>query len=137
MFAYFINHKFSSFQTKYNNSKFCHSKPHTTHQFEKKKTIMWVQAFLSRKYLVFCLTLQGLWTPVFLPCCTTGRPVVNSTIGRMQKIYSGTYKLNTFYNRKNVFHSPPLPPIYFQPQSQFWHIFDASTYFKLLSTSPI
>ena len=51
-------------------------------------------------------------SPVFLPCCTTDRHV--------------------FQNMKNVLkNSPPSPNLL--SSLPFWHIFDASSYFKLLS----
>ena len=65
---------------------------------------------------------------LFLPCCTTGRPVIKSAMVQIQKIYLGTCKLNNFSDMKNVFQfSPPPPPQNFgicsilPPTSNFFH----------------
>ena len=46
--------------------------------------------------VVSWLTLQGLWTPVFLTCCTTGSHVIKKDMTQIQKTYARTCKLSVF-----------------------------------------
>ena len=97
----------------------CHSKPHITHQFEKK-TIMWLQALPHRncKPVVSCLTWQGPCSdpPTFLPCCATITPVIKNVMVRRQMINSVTCKFNVFSKYEiYVFQSSAPPPFYYQP----------------------
>ena len=83
---------------------------------------MWVQALPHKNWnVVFsCWTLQELLAPVFLPCCTTDRPVIKRAMAQIQKIYWGACFLKY---EKYVFQLSPFSPTNLL----------STIYFKLLS----
>ena len=83
-----------------------------TQLYHESFIMTWVQAITHRdcKAVVSCLSLQRLWPPpVSLPCCATGRSIIKRAMVQMQKICSGTCKLNAFYSMKNVYQPSPPP----------------------------
>ena len=85
------------FKQNITRQKCFHSKPHTTHQFEKKKKWEGKHYLTGTGNLWFlvsaCKYSDSL---VFLHCCTTGKPVIKSTMAQIQNIYSETCKLDVF-----------------------------------------
>ena len=56
---------------------------------------------------------------LFLPCCTTGRPVIKSAMVQIQKIYLVTCKLNNFSDMKNVFLFWHLATFFFRYKPEY------------------
>ena len=106
---------------------------HVNNQIHIKKQSSECRYFLTgTEILRFSIWLcKDIDCKVFLPCCTTGRSVRKSSIAQMQKIYLRKFKLNVFWNIKNMSSKPPQ----LHPQSNFnsnSSLFGVSLMFALL-----
>ena len=94
---------------KYNNTKTCHSKPHTTDQSEKKQ---------SSTTSVF---------PVFLDYDPNTKDLLGRMFFKKWKIVFPVSLVSLFF-ATNLLPTSPL---------QFWYIFDGSIHFRLLSPTQL
>ena len=74
-----------AFKQNVTTKRSCHSKPDTTHVFER--TIMWLQHFLTETANLWFYVLPCKYSdpPVFLPCCRTGGPVIKNVTTQFKK----------------------------------------------------
>ena len=126
-----------AFKQNVTTKRSCHSKPHTTHVFER--TIMWLQHVLTETanlwfyvYPASTLTLQFSFLAVGLVglLLRVSQPNSKNLFMNMQ--------IECFLKYGKYIFQPSLyrTSIYFQP-CQFWNILDAFTYFKLLLQPPL
>ena len=110
-----------------------------TQLYHESFIMTWVQAITHRdcKAVVSCLSLQRLWPPQFP--FLAARLVDLSLKGpwsKCKRFIQEHANWMLFIVWKTSTNHPHLPyPICCQ-SPQFWHIFNASIYFKLLSLSP-